>query len=78
MVSGIYLAVVEAYGGVDVKILIFFTPALVGAEWSASHTYRFTPEERAPSTHWIGSWVDPRVGLDDVAKHKFDIPAPNQ
>jgi hypothetical protein len=29
---------------------------------------------RAPSTHWIGDRVDPRVGLDAVAKRK--IPSP--
>jgi hypothetical protein len=29
------------------------------------------PGERAPGTHWIGCWVDPRVGLDDVKKRKF-------
>jgi hypothetical protein len=23
-----------------------------------------TPGERAPGTHWIGGWVDPRVDLD--------------
>jgi hypothetical protein len=22
-------------------------------------------------THWIGGWVDPRAGLDDVEKKKF-------
>jgi hypothetical protein len=26
-----------------------------------------------PSTHWIGGWVDPRAGLDDVEKKKFLI-----
>jgi hypothetical protein len=31
---------------------------------------RFTPGERAPSTHWIGGWVDPRCP-DDVEKRKF-------
>jgi hypothetical protein len=29
------------------------------------------PWERAPGTHWIGGWVDPRAGLDDVEKRKF-------
>jgi hypothetical protein len=29
------------------------------------------PPERALDTHWIGDWVDPRVGLDDVEKRKF-------
>jgi hypothetical protein len=33
----------------------------------------FTPGERAPGTHWIGDWVDPRAGLDDVEKRKFLI-----
>jgi hypothetical protein len=32
---------------------------------------RFTPGERAPGTHWIGGWVGPRAGLDDVEKRKF-------
>jgi hypothetical protein len=33
---------------------------------------RFTPGERAPGTHWIGSWVDHRGSLDDVEKIKFE------
>jgi hypothetical protein len=45
--------------------------ALTGGEWSASRSGRFTAEERAPSTHWIGGWVDPKAGLDDVEKGKF-------
>jgi hypothetical protein len=47
--------------------------ALVGDEWSASRPGRFIPGERAPRTHWIGSWVSPRAGLDDVEKRKFLI-----
>jgi hypothetical protein len=31
----------------------------------------FNPGERAPGTHWIGGWVGPRAGLDDVEKTKF-------
>jgi hypothetical protein len=31
----------------------------------------YTPWERAPSTHSIGGWVEPRVGLDDMDKWKF-------
>jgi hypothetical protein len=36
----------------------------------------FTPRllyfrERAPGTHWIGGWVDPRTGLDYREKRKF-------
>jgi hypothetical protein len=60
----------KAYGGMDIWIHIFFTSVLVG-EWSASRPDRFTPGERAPDTHWIGGWVDPRAGLDDVEKGKF-------
>jgi hypothetical protein len=26
------------------------------------------PQERAPGTHLIGGWVDPRAGLDDMEK----------
>jgi hypothetical protein len=61
----------KVYGGVVVQIDVFLTPALVGGEWSASHPGRFTPEERAPGTHWKGGWVDPRTGLDYVDKRKF-------
>jgi hypothetical protein len=42
--------------------------ALVGSEWSASRPGCFTPGERAPGTHWIGGWVDPRDGLNDMEK----------
>jgi hypothetical protein len=45
--------------------------ALPGGEWSASRLGRCTPGEWAPSTHWIGGWMDPRAGLDDVEKRKF-------
>jgi hypothetical protein len=39
----------------------FFTSALVSDEWSTSRPGRFIP-----GTHWIGGWVGPRTGLDDV------------
>jgi hypothetical protein len=28
---------------------------------------------RAPGTRWIGGWVDPRAGLNDMEKRKFLI-----
>jgi hypothetical protein len=60
----------KTYGGwgVDVQTHVFFTAALVGGEWSASSRGRFTPRERAPGTHWIGGWVSPRGGLDNMEK----------
>jgi hypothetical protein len=50
---------------------IFLTLALVGGEWSTSRPGRFTPGERAPGTHSIGSWVDLRAGLNDLERRKF-------
>jgi hypothetical protein len=64
----------KAYGGVDVYIQILLTSALAGGgEGSASRLCRFTPEERASGTHWIGGWVDTRAGLDDLEKINFLI-----
>jgi hypothetical protein len=56
----------KAYGGVDVYIHIFLTSALAGGEWSTSRPGRFICGERAPGTHWIGDWMDPKAGLDEV------------
>jgi hypothetical protein len=58
----------RAYGGVDIYIHIFLTSVLAGGELLPSRPGRFTPGERAPSTHWIGGWMDPRAGLDDLEK----------
>jgi hypothetical protein len=51
------------------------TSALDVGEWSASRLGRFTSREIAPSTHWIGGWVGPRVVLDAV---KRKIPGPRR
>jgi hypothetical protein len=40
----------------------------LGTSWRCG---RFTLEERAPGTHWLGGWVDPRAGLEDLEKRKF-------
>jgi hypothetical protein len=61
----------KANWGSGCIIHIFLTSALVEGEWSASRPYRFTPGERAPSTHWLGGWVEPRAGMDDAGKKKF-------
>jgi hypothetical protein len=52
---------IKTYGGDDVQSHVFLTSVIVGGEWSASRPDRFIPRERAPGTHWIGSWVDPRA-----------------
>jgi hypothetical protein len=40
----------KEYGGVDVYIHVFLTSALVGGEWSASRTGRFTPRDEPAVT----------------------------
>jgi hypothetical protein len=54
---------------------VFLTSALVGGEWLASRPGRFTPGERAPGTHCIGSSVGPKVGLDNMERRKI-LPLP--
>jgi hypothetical protein len=60
----------KTYGGVDVYIHIFLTSALAEGEWSALCPCRVTP-----GINWIGGWVDPRAGLDDIKKLEF-LPPP--
>jgi hypothetical protein len=49
-----------------------FTLALDGGEWPASHP--FTLKGTAPSTHWIGGWVDLSAGLDAMKKSRLPLP----
>jgi hypothetical protein len=58
----------KMYWGVEVELHVLLTSALDGGEWSVLRPGRFTPRERAPGTHWIGGWVDPRAVLDAVVK----------
>jgi hypothetical protein len=46
------------------------------SEGISPRTGRFTPGVLAPGTHWIGSWVGPRTGLDAMVKRKNPITAP--
>jgi len=50
------------------------TSALDGVECSASHRDRFTPRERAPSTHRTGGWLEGRNVLYFVVKKRFPSP----
>jgi hypothetical protein len=57
----------KTYGGVDVYPRFLD----LGTSWRCvvSFTPRpLYPRERASGTHFIGGWVDPRAGLDDVEK----------
>jgi hypothetical protein len=63
----------KAYCGVDVYVHVFLTSALDGGEWSDSHPSRSIIGERAPSTHWVGCWVDIRTGLDAVEKRRENL-----
>jgi hypothetical protein len=51
------------------------TSAIVGGEWKASRSAVLLTGEKAPGTHWIGGWVDPRPGLDNAEKRK-SLPLP--
>jgi hypothetical protein len=61
----------EMYGGLDVGIHVFLSSALVWSKWSVSPLAALPPGERAPGIHWIGGWVNLRIGLDDMEKLKF-------
>jgi hypothetical protein len=57
--------------GVDVYIHVVLTAALVGGEWSASRSCRFTPTETVPGTHWVGGIIGPRARLDDTRSEDY-------
>jgi hypothetical protein len=50
------------------RFTFFLTSTLVGCKWPISRSGYFTPWEKAPGTHWIGRWVDPRADIDDMEK----------
>jgi hypothetical protein len=35
------------------------------------HAPAALPPGKSPGTHFIGGWVDPRAGLDDMEKWKY-------
>jgi hypothetical protein len=55
----IKLYAMKVYVGVVVYIYVFLTMIPAGGEWSASHTYLYTPKETFRSTPWIGGCVGP-------------------
>jgi hypothetical protein len=56
----------KTYGGVDIYIKVLLTSALVGGRDQLHALVALPPGERATGTHWVGDWVSPRAGLDDL------------
>jgi hypothetical protein len=52
-------------------IHVFLTSEQVGGKWLVSRSGPFTSGERSPATPWIGGWVGPRAGLDDVKRRNI-------
>jgi hypothetical protein len=52
----------------------FLTSEIDGGEWSVSHPGYFTLREKAPGTHCIEGWVDPRADLGALEKRKISCP----
>jgi hypothetical protein len=52
--------------------------ALDGGEWSASWSGHFASADRALVTHWTGSWLGRRAGLDVVEARKVSCPDRNR
>jgi hypothetical protein len=69
----------KTYVGVEVQLHAFLISVLDGGEWPDSRPDRFNPRVRAPDIYWIGGWVGPRAGLDEVAKREYPsiVPAKN-
>jgi hypothetical protein len=55
------------------RFLLHFNSTVDSGDLSASLPGRFTPEERS-GTHWIGSWVGPRAGLDVWRRENLPLP----
>jgi hypothetical protein len=61
--------VMQTYGGVEVKLYAFLTSALTEASGRLHN-----PGALSRGTHRMRDWVDPRVGLDTVAKRETPCP----
>jgi hypothetical protein len=53
--------------------MLFLSSATVAGEWSATRSYSFIPEERAPINHWMKGWLGPTIGPDFVQMNKSCI-----
>jgi hypothetical protein len=60
----------KAYGG-SRCIHPYFLDLGARCEWLASRLSHFIPDERTPGIHWIGGWLGPIAGLEDVRQRKI-------
>jgi hypothetical protein len=61
---------IKKYGGVNVQIHVLLASILVEDELSAPRQIFLILGERGPVTVWIGGWVGPKIGLDDMGSRK--------
>jgi hypothetical protein len=64
------------YGGREGVAPQLFTSTLGGGNSSDSGSGRFTAVKTVLVTHWTGSWVGPRDGVDDLSTARTRTPAP--
>jgi hypothetical protein len=53
-------------GEVGAQTHVFWLQHKLQASGQFHATPALPPAERVPGTHWIGSWLGPRAGLDDM------------
>jgi hypothetical protein len=79
--------------GVELYLHTFLTLVLDVGEWSSSRPSHFTPQERAPGTHWVNPkrryghsgeeknpnpWRDSNPGSPTQPSHYTDWPSPTR
>jgi hypothetical protein len=62
---------VKTYGGSDYRDARFLDLGTIRGEWSALRPGCFTLGETDPGSYWVGGWMDPWSGLDDMEKLTF-------
>jgi hypothetical protein len=55
---------------------LYLTSVLGAGERLASRPGRFTAQERAPGTDWIGGWVGPKGSLEAMKRTENLFPLP--
>jgi hypothetical protein len=60
----------KTYTEIEVQRHALLISALHRGVRLASRSVPFTPEEKVPGTHWRGSQVDPRAGLETAEKSR--------